>query len=365
MSNEFFTNEYTSVLQKLIHEIVNDPSTYRGAKYLPSVALPVNKVRTEVIESSGGLTNEHARGTDPKYVNDFGSRVQEFSPGAYQEVVHYDEEKILYLRELGQNDPQKRGIRQYIDKSIDRLNRRLEARMEYLRWQAIFTGGFTYMNRTFSYGIPSANRVVPLGAVWSSDGGVNVNNSANPIADIRYWCLGSYAPFRKYKIRSLIMNGVTARLILENANTKQYLSSIGANPNISEWSIEKLMSFLIPGGPVAEIYNGWYQEESLVDNGKGGKKIQTGNALFFIPDGYIFFECDLPDGDKIGEFTQTLHLASGTIDSPGYGKFLVVEENIAPGTKGGPGNPYIDIHAGFRGGVKMDRSFDVLTAKVI
>lgn len=365
MTNEFFVNEYTSVLQKLIFEVVSDPAEFKGVQYIPTVSIPVNKIRTEVVEASGGLTPEHARGTDPKYTQSVGSRVEEFSPGAYQEAIHYDEEKILSLRELGQNDPSKRGIRQRINLDIDRLNRRLEARMELLRWQALFNGSFDYLGRTFSYGIPVANRAVPIGQMWSTDGGETVNNNANPIADIRYWVGGSYATFRKYKIRKLIMNAVTARLILENSNTKQYLASIGANPSITEWSIEKLMALLIPGGPIVEVYNGWYQEETLVDNGAGGKKIQVGDAQYFIPDGKIFFETDLPGGDKIGEMTLGLHLATGTVDSPGYGKFIVPEENIAPGTKGGPGNPFIDVHAGFRGGVNLYRAFDVLTANVV
>lgn len=363
--NEFFTNEYTSIVQKIIFEVVSDPKTFLGTKYLPTVSLPVNKIRSEVIEASGGATPEHVRGTDPKYTQGVGSRVQEFSGGAYQEVIHYDEEKILSLRELGQNDPSKRGIRQRLGLDMDHLNRRLETRMELLRWTAIFDGSYTYQGRTFSYGIPAGNRALPLGAKWSVDGGLNPNSSANPIADIRYWIGGSYPVWRKYKVRNLVMNSVTARLILENSNTKAYLSSIGANPNVTEWSVEKLMAFLIPGGPIVTIYDGWYQEQTLVDNGRGGKKISVGDAIYFIPDGKIFAECDLPNGDAIGEMTLGMHLATGTIDSPGFGKFIVPDENIAPGTKGGPGNPYIDVHAGFRGAVNMQRGFDVLTADVL
>lgn len=358
--NEFFTNEYTSVIQKLVQEIVNDPSTYLGAKYIPSVALPVDRVRVEIIEASGGLTNEHAVGTDPKYISSFGTRVQEYAMPAYKEALHYDEKKILHLRALGQNDPQKRGIRQYIDLDIDRLNRRLEGRIELLRWNAIFSGSMPYLGNVFSYGIPSANAAVPLGAVWSLDG-INPNNAANPIADVRYWTQGGLAQFRKYRIKRMIMNPNTARWILENTNTKAYLSSIGANPNISEWNLPKLIAFLIPGGPEVVIYDAWFQDETTSAAGR----ISVSNANYFVPDGGIFFETTLPGGDTIGEFVQGLNLASGTMESPGFGKFLVVEENIAPGTKGGPGNPYVDIFAGVYGGVNLYRSFDVLTANVL
>jgi len=358
MANEFVTDQHTSLLQKLIQEVVNDPTTYRGAQYIPSIAMPTRKIRTEVIEATGGLTNEHLVGTDPQYIQSFGSRVQEFTPPAFKEAIHYDEEKILYLRELGQNDPSKRGIRQYIDKDVDRLNRRLEARIEKLRWDAIFNGGFSFMGTTLSYGIPSGNRATPLGANWSLDG-VNANNSANPLLDIRYWVTGGLSAFRKYKIQKMILNGNTARWILENTNTKAYVQNAIANPSLANYDINQLLNFFIPGCPPIEVYNGWYQTETVVDG-----KITVSDAVYFIPDGKIFFECSLPGGDMIGEFVQGIHLASGTIDSPGFGKFLVIEDHTAPGTKGGPSNPFFDIVSGVYGGVKLDRPFDVLTGQV-
>lgn len=358
MANEFLTNEYTEVIQKLINEVVNDPSTYMGAKYLPSVALPVSKVRTEVIEATGGLTNEHVPGSAPQYIQSFGTRAQEYEPPFYKEAIHYDEKRILYLRELGNNGRNIRGIQQYIDKDIDRLNRRIEARIEKQRWDTLFNGGFTYMQKTISFGIPAANRAVPTGAVWSSDG-LNANNSADPIRDLRYWLMGGLAAFRKYTVTGIVMNGNTARWILDNSNTRAYLTSYGANPNMKEYDLNTALQFLIPGLPKVTVYNGWYQTESVVNG-----RIQVSDAIFFIPDGYIFFECSLPGNDVIGEFMQTIHLSSGSIDNPGFGKFLVIEDNTQPGSKGGPGNPYLDIIGGVYGGVKLDRGFDVLTAKV-
>jgi hypothetical protein len=357
--NQFLTTEFTEVIQKLIKEVVNDPKTYMGSKYLPSIALPVRKIRTEVIEATGGLTQEHQPGTDPKYIQSFGTRVQEYEAPFYKEAIHYDEKKILYIRELGNNGRNVRGVQQYISLDIDRLNRRIEARIEKQRWDVIFNGGLTWMGKTISFNIPSQNRVTPS-VLWSLDG-ITQNNLANPIADIRYWTQGGYAPFRKYMVTKMIMNPNTARWILENSNTKAYITNFGANPAIVEWELNKLLSFTIPGGPTAEIYAGWYQEETVVDN-----KLTVGNGIYMIPDGYIMFEVSgLPGGDRIGEFVQGSHLADGTIDNPGFGKFLVVEDNTAPGTKGGPKNPFLDLVGGVYGGVKLDRGFDLLTAKVI
>lgn len=360
MANEFVTDEQTAVIQKLIQEVVNDPSTYMGSKYLPSVVVPSRKIRNEVIEASGGLTNEHVPGTSPKYIQSFGTRVQEFVAPEYKEAIHYDEPKILYLRELGQTDTSKRGVKRYIDLDSDRLNRRLEARIEKLRWDAIFNGSFTWLSQTFSYGVPTANRTVPIGAVWSTDG-INANNSANPLIDIRYWTMGSLAAFRKYKITKMIMNGVTSRWILDNTNTRAFVASLGANGAFNGgFSLQKVIDYAIPGAPPVEIYDGWYQEETVVNG-----KLTVGDAQFFIPNGYIFFEASLPGGDKIGEFVQGAHLASGSVDAPGAGKFFVVDDNLAPGTRGGPANPFMDLIAGVYGGVNLQRSFDLLTAKVI
>jgi hypothetical protein len=359
--NTFITSEYTETIQKLIREIVNDPSTYMGSKYLPSVSLPVRKVRTDVVEATGGITQEHQPGTNPKYIQSFGSRVQEYEAPFYKEAIHYDEKKILFLRELGNNARNVRGVQQHIDLDIDRLNRRIEARIELERWNSIFNGGVTWMGKTVSFGIPAGNRVVPVGALWSLDG-LTANAAANPLLDIRYWLQGGTSQYRKYKVRQMVMNPNTARWILDNANTRAFISSYGANPSIMAWDLNKVLSFVMPGGPEAVIYDGWYQNESVDSDGK----ISVSDAVYFIPDGYVFFDVsNLPGGDKIGEFQQTVHLASGTIDSPGFGKFLVVEDNTAPGSKGGPSNPYVDLLGGVYGGVNLQRHFDVLTAKVI
>lgn len=381
MINQFLTTEYTEVIQKLIREVVNDPSTYRGAKYLPSVSIPVKKIRTEVVEASGGLTLEHVPGTAPKYIASFGQRAQEYDISYYKEAIHYDEAKLLYIRELGNNGRNARGVRQFIDLDIDRLNRRLEARIEYERWQAIFTGAITFQGNTFSFNIPTQNNATPIGATWSIDG-INPNPAANPIKDIRYWLMGGYAPFRKYIKTGIVMNPNTARWILDNPNTLSYLTSYGANASIKEYDINTVLKFLIPGCPPVDVYEGWFQGETLgganytiggvsyptfLSEGSltpGAQTLTVTNAIYFIPDREIYFEAKLPGGDKIGEFVQGINLASGTIDNPGYGKFLVVDDCTAPGSRGGPANPFVDLIGGVYGGIKLDRPFDTLTASV-
>lgn len=357
----FFTNEYTDALQKMVRQVVNDPSTYRGSKYLPSVSVPTTKIYVDVVEASGGLTAEHVLDTDPKTVQGVGNHTQEFEGGAWKEQMIMGEREILRLRQLGSNDRSMRGARQRIDLNVDKLNRRLEARIEKLRWDAIFNGGFTYFGRTISFGVPAGNQATPLGAVWSTDG-INANGSANPLKDLRYWLLGGLAGFRKYKVRKAVLNPNTARWILDNSNVSSLIQYRFAAENFAEYDLNRTLQFLVPGLPEFEIYDGWYQDETYDSDGKA----TVGNATYFVPDGYIFFEVsNLPGGDMIGEFQQGIHLAGGSIDSPAFGKYLVVEDNTVPGSKGGPAHPFISLVAGVHGGPKLDRAFDVITAKVV
>lgn len=368
-SNVFFTDQYTSLLQRVVQEIVTDPKTYLGVKYIPTVTLPVDTVQADVIEAYGGLTNEHLLGTDPEYIQRFGVRQQEFKPPSYREAIHWGEKEILHLRRLGQNDRSQRGIRQYINKAVDQLNVRLEARLEYQRWQAIFTGGFTFMGRTFSYNIPGKNQAVPLGAKWSLDG-INANNAANPLIDLRYWLCGGYSSFRKYKITGILSNPNTARWFLDNTNTRSYIQNAFANPSVKAYGVNDVTKFMIPGCPEWEIYEGWYQTQQVgagtptLGGTPGTSQITVSDATYFIPDGAIFFSVTLPDQNQIGEMVLGMNLQEGSIDSPGVGKYLVVDENIAPGTKGGPANPYVDLVAGANGGVNLYRAYDTLTAQV-
>lgn len=360
MAAEFLTTEYTQSLQKVVEEVVADPKMFRGIELLPSVVVPVSEVYTDVIEASGGMTLEHLVGTDTKYVQNFGTRVQSYKPPAYKEAIHYNERDILDLRKLGDNGRNIRGIQDYISKSVDRLNRRVETRIELQRWRSLMDGGFTFMGKTISFGIPSTNRLTPT-VLWSLDGGVTANPAANPIQDLRYWVMGGQANVRKYTFSRLWMNPNTARLILDNPNTRSYLNSYAANPAFGGYDLNKTLGFLLPGMPMVEIYNGWYQEETVIAG-----RITVGDAQYFLKDGEILFEIsNLPGSEKYGEFMQTLHLGGGSIESPAAGKFLIIDDCVGVGTRGGPGNPYIDIIGGVYGGVKLDRPFDVVTAKVI
>jgi hypothetical protein len=358
--SKVFAAEHTRVLQEVIREIETDPTEYKGAQYMPSVEIPSASVFVDVLEARGGLIKEHTLGADPQSSPRRQFRTQQYAPGAYKEFIRFNEGDILRLRELGLNDQSKRGIRQHLNENALVLNNRIEARMEKLRWEAIFNGTYVYDGKTVDFGKPAANNVAPSVPWAILSGSVLVANpAANPIQDLRYWLMGGYAQFRKYKKTKLVMNPNTARWILDNPNVQsliqyRFASDLYSAPH----DINKVLGFLIPGMPEVDVYEGWYQSETVSPT---TGLITVSNANYFIDDGAIFFECKLPDMNKVGDIVMTLSLANGSVDAPAPGKFILVDEHI----EDRPGNPYIDIFGGFYGGPRLKRAFDVLTAQVI
>lgn len=356
-----FAAEHTRAVLEVIREIETDPTEYLGAKYMPAIEMPTAEIFVDVWQARGGLVKEHTLGTDPRASSRRQFRTQQFSPGYYKEFIRFNEGEILKLRELGINDQSKRGIRQHLEENAMVLNNRIEARMELLRWQAILNGTYTYDGQVISFGKPSNHDVAPTQPWGANDGSGNfttTNASATPIQDVRYWTLGGYAPFRKYKIKKIVMNPNTARMFLDNPAVQSLIQNRFAAETYTSHNINAALQFLVPGCPEVEIYDGWYQNETEdVNTGL----ISVTDAVFFIPDGRMYFETKLPGGDNIGDVCMTLNLSSGSIDNPVAGKFLLVDEHIADR----PGNPYIDLLGGFHGGPRLKRGFDVLTATVI
>ena len=354
-----FAAAHTRILQEVIREIETDPTEYLGAQYMPAIEVPSTSVFVDVLEARGGLVNEHTLGADPQSVPRRQFRTQQYSPGAYKEQILFNESDILRLRELGLNDQSKRGIRQHLNENALVLNNRIESRMELLRWNAIFNGTYVYDGKTVDFGKPANHNVTPV-APWANivSGVLTANPAATPIQDLRYWILGGYAPFRKYKITKIIMNPNTERVFLDNPAVNSLIQSRFAAETYKMHNINEALTFLIPGMPPVEVYRSWYQNETI-DPTTG--LITVSDAVYFIPDGAIFFECKLPDMNKVGDLVMTISLANGSVDNPAPGKFILVDEHITDM----PGRPYIAILGGFYGGPRLKRAFDVLTAQVV
>lgn len=355
---ELISPAYTRALGEVIREIEPDPALYRGIQYMPAVERPTNNVYVDVWEATGGATLEHTLDTDPLNIQKKGFRTMQFSAGAYREGIRFGESDILRLRELGTSDLSKRGIQQHLEENARRLNIRIETRMELLRWQAIFNGSYVYDGRTIDFGVPGANAVAPTVNWATTPGGIpTVNNSANPINDLRYWIMGGYAQYRKYKVKKLVMNPTTARMFIENTMVQSLIAPAVTGRYVQNYDINGILNYLIPGMPMVDIYEGTYFSETI-DPMSG--KLSVSAATYFIPDGKIFFETQLPDGNKVGEIQMTLNLSNGSFEAPAAGKFVVTDQRGLANVQ----NPYLALYSGFNGGPALTRGFDLLTATV-
>ena len=357
---ELVSPAYTRALGEVIREIEPDQSQYLGIKYMPAVERPTTDVWIDIWQRTGGMTLEHTTDGDAMSIQKRGFRTQKFSSGAYREFIRFGEGDILRLRELGTNDLSKRGIQQHIEENARRLNTRIETRMEFLRWQAIFQGSYVYDGKVVDFKVPAANQVSPINNWATGSGGtLAVNPAADPISDLRYWLMGGYQAYLLYGTpKAMVMNPNTARMILQNAKVQQQINPAIQGGRLTSYDVNGILQFLIPGLPQVTVYNGVYQAEAI-DPVTGA--LTTGPATYFIPDGKIFFETNLPDGNKVGEIQMTLNLSSGNINAPTAGKFLLTDTS---GLQSQIAAPWMALVSGFNGGPALTRAFDLLTATV-
>lgn len=355
-----FASDETQAVVEVINQVESDPTQYWGRQLMPALNMPTSKIYVDVWESRGGLTNERGANSDPQAIGRPQWHTQSFQPGAYEEFVRFKEQDLLFLRELGQNDQSRRGIQSMLNRTAKVLNNRIEARMELLRWQAILNGTYTYDGKVVDFAKPAQLDVAPT-IPWIlelSPGVFTANPAATPIEDMRFWINGGYDPFRKYTIKEVWMGPHTQRCVLDNPQVQSLIQNRFAADTYKNHDVGELLTFLVPGMPPIKTYKGSYLPESR--NAVTGQ-IATGDAIYFLPAGRIFFVVEYPDDPTVGDVAMTLHLRSGTVAQPGVGKFLVVDEKIETNRS----NPYIDLLGGFNGGPRLKRGFDCLTATVI
>jgi hypothetical protein len=356
---ELISPAYTRALGEVIREIEPDPALYRGIQYMPAVERPTDDVYVDVWEATGGATLEHTLDTDPLNIQKKAFRTLQFSAGKYRESIRFGESDILRLRRLGTADLSQRGIQQHLEENARRLNTRIETRMEMLRWQAIFNGSYIYDGRVIDFGVPALNSVAPT-TVWATrdaSGRLVSNDASNPVLDLRFWTMGGYDIFRKYQIRKMVMNPNTSRMFIESKAVQQLIAPAITGGFVRTYDINGVLSYVIPGIPEVDVYAGTYFNETI-DPVTG--KISVSTSQYFIPDGKIYFETNLPDNNRIGEIAMTLNLSNGDIGAPASGKFVITDQRGLADVA----NPSMKLVSGFNGGPALTRSFDLLTATV-
>lgn len=320
---------------------------------MPIVNRPEGILEHEILSSYGGMTNERVLGEPGKTIAGISSQSKVYMPGSYQESIPFNERDLLRLRRAGTIG--ERGVTGLTDGELsltsiaaEKLQLRLENRMQKLIWDAFFTGKYNYNGTDYVFGIPEANEL---------DSATDWSDPANgkPVADLVNVINGTDVT-RKYIFKELVMNPFTAGKA-KLAIMKEYGIY---NSNVKNASIEELFDFYSPDLPPVRIVKDAYQTEAVSAQGE----TQASAAQFFVPNGKLLLVPDFGDSkyQQYGELqlTENMNDPSATIDKPAQGAYLFFDEKGLENKK----SPSVEIVSGFNGGPNLMRPADVITLDV-
>lgn len=372
--------DYNAVVDGLVWQIGSTlDDKFSLSNSFPDKPLPAtDQIFVEWIEGTKGLAQDYLLGDNVPEVRRLSRGSYNYTAPAVREQKIYREQDILFTRQLGNGNFSERGILQQI--SYDSLDGyvKMMSKKKYNLSNFVFNGSYTFSPSTGSApititsGVPSGNTLVPIGAVWgTASGGTYIPNSAaNPIADIQYW-FSSSGPLKRLLpfVKSLVMNPNTQFLFLQNANTQAYANRILTNDalmrNNDVFSMAKVAEITVPSVKKFDIvvdYSG-YQPDVVT----GGVPVDTTALQYFIPDGKIYFELEIPAtyGSPLGDFVFLGQIQNGGFINPAPGPFIILEDNTVPGSRGGLGNPFLSLIYGFMGGPRIRRPNDLIIASVV
>lgn len=342
----------TSVIGAVVDEITASAREQYGLKLMPPVSYPVELIYHEKVSGFGGILAERVIGEPGKNSAVSSSEVIEFRGGAYQEVKKFNEQDLRSLRALGSMGD--RGVTGVTSKALDWLSRagmdlqvKLTNRLNFMVWETIFTGKYTYLNST------KADFAVPLANTFQTTSDWSTALSSTPLKDL-YDLQKTNPGFRKYKVLEYVMNPVTVAAILNSAEVRAVL----VNHAGAYGDVNKVASILYPElAPIKEVSDS-YQAQTVVNG-----LIVNGATQYFVPDWKILAVPDF-SGTLFGlygelQLTNNINDPSATLDSPAMGIYTFVDEKGLLERK----SPYVEVVTGFNGGPNLMRSNDVLIIK--
>lgn len=382
-SGQIAVADQTGMMDGVIMQIASSlDSNWSLSTSFPDRLLPaVDQIWVEWVEGVKGLAYDYVYGSAVPQVRQLANGTYSYQAPAVREQKIYNEQDILFYRQLGGNVSD-RGIMQKLAyNSLDSMVR-MQNKKKYTLANYVFNGSYTFAPAngmaplTVSSGVPSTNTLTPIVAPWGVAGsGVNAgtyvpNNSANPILDMQFWFSSSGVLKRLLPyIKGLIMNPNTAFLFMQNQNTQAYINRVLANNSVISagrtYGVELVADIAIPAVKKFDIvidYTGW----SALSAAGVDPQLPT-QFNYFIPDGQIFFEMDIPAtfGGPLGDFVFLGQVQNGGFVNPQPGPFLIIEDLTVPGSRGGLINPQLAQVSGYAGGPRIRRPMDIITANVI
>lgn len=382
-SGQIAVADQTGMMDGVIMQIASSlDSNWSLSTQFPDRLLPaVDQIWVEWVEGVKGLANDYVYGSAVPQVRQLANGTYSYQAPAVREQKIYNEQDILFYRQLGGNISD-RGIMQKLAyNSLDSMVR-MQNKKKVTLANYVFNGSYTFAPAngmaplTIASGVPASNTLTPIVAPWGVAGsGVNAgtyvpNNSANPVLDMQFW-FSSASNLKRLLpyIKGLIMNPNTVFLFMQNNNTQAYINRVLANNSVISagrtYGMELVADIAIPAVKKFDIivdYTGW---SALSASGVDPQLPTAFN--YFVPDGQILFEMDIPAtfGGPLGDFVFLGQVQNGGFVNPQPGPFLIIEDLTMPGSRGGLINPQLAQVSGYAGGPRIRRVNDVITANVI
>lgn len=351
-------DRHRHVIWAVVEEVAAQaPKESVGLQLLRPTDVPAAVLEHEIISASGGLTGERVIGAPGKSVSAPSSTSKVYKPGAYQDVIPFKESDLLRLRKLGTlGDRGATGLTggelDWMQRSGDKLKKRLINRMAKLAWDALFTGHYSYQGVTFDFGIPSGN-ILAAATDWS------VAGAGKPFQDL-VALVGQNPVLRKYRnmIKCFVINPKTEADIIQRVLEAGFIT----NNNIISAGINEIRKFAAPGLPEFQVVADAWQDET--ENADGS--ISVGAAQFMVPDDQVLVVLDFNKGGVLFpeygqiQLTENMNDPSASAQQPAVGAYTFIDEKGLENRKA----PYVEIVAGFNGGSNLMRPNDVIRITV-
>lgn len=372
----FTVNNFNTIISQVITEVYDNSAETALAAVFPFSQYPAENVVVEVFAAPGGAIAPYKYGEPAQEVAKIGNRTYQFQGIPYRNYISIGEHDLTFWRDLGNPDISARGILQRITMYSMQAKVITNNRINLLR-STIFANGIDYYGdgnalTTVSYQIPLYNQVSSItdpvnqwGTVHTQTNRITVNPLANPIIDL-YFYLKAYLPwiskFQRLRRCKMIMSPITEQLIVQNPNVQQQIAIVQAGPGTFNdprgyHEAEFAMKSLIPGIEIEVMVDGsayLLQNSDVTWQPSGAGFTNTPvPQQFFIPPGAILFAVDVEDkGGRLGEFVFTTSVQNGGFIQATAAPWFIIEDLTAPGTRGGPLNPSIQLDFGFAGGLQ-------------
>lgn len=315
-----------SALSLVINEFQADPSTYRSRELLPvEPEYTPEDIEWDAYGAVAGMTKAHVMDSDPQVIDFPVVKHYKEKTAFWKEASILDESTLMKVKMLGTFN--QRAGKQLISKRLEQHNYRLETRIEWANWQALFgtlTINENNVKRTIDYLIPGANKPSVFSTVWSDD-------AADIIGDLRTLANLFRTNHTGAGNPTVWINSTQLGWILVN---DAILAAVSQSPALMGGGVSAILNYIkVQVGNISgfEVYDGEYTDDS-------------GNYTKFIPDEKILLVGKGPAGEKFGAFKTTLSLHNGTIDSPQPGKFAFYKDETRDEL-----NPKVIMGAGIYG----------------